>query len=129
MNLNMGLSDLHSNWCLLLGDCSIRVLTDCSIRVSRSCITRMHTSNYKPTSKATVEREARSAQWGTSPMPSQRSMIESMIKPVGDQLWQRGTNCGGVSWTSCSAVSSPGGPSMVAATGPGGPILGGAVVA
>ena len=55
-------------------------------------------------------------------------MIESMIKPVGDHLWQRGTNCGGVSfrgWTSCSAASSPGGPSMVAATGPGGPILGG----
>ena len=32
-----------------------------------------------------------------SPMPSQRSMIESMIKPVGDRFWQRGTNCGGVS--------------------------------
>ena len=55
-----------------------------------------------------------------------------MIKPVGDHLWQRGTNCGGVSCpggTSCSAASSPGGPSMVAATGPGGPILGGPVVA
>ena len=56
-----------------------------------------------------------------SPTPSQRSlsMIESMIKPVGDHLWQRGTNCGGVSCpggTSCSAASSPGGPSMVAAT-------------
>ena len=64
--------------------------------------------------------------------PSQRSMIESTIKPVGDHLWQRGTNCGGVSCpggTSCSAASSPGGPSMVAATGPGGPILGGPVVA
>ena len=24
-------------------------------------------------------------------------MIESMTKPVGDHLWQRGTNCGGVS--------------------------------
>ena len=59
-------------------------------------------------------------------------MIESMIKPVGDHLWQRGTNCGGVSCpggTSYSAASSPGGPSMVAATGPGGPILGGPIVA
>ena len=67
-----------------------------------------------------------------SPTTSQRSMIESMIKPVGDHLWQRGTNCGGVSCpggTSCSVASIRGGPSMVAATGPGGPILGGPVVA
>ena len=63
-------------------------------------------------------------------------MIESIIKPVGDHLSQRGTNCGGVSClggggggTSCSAASSPGGPSMVAATGLGGPILGEPVVA
>ena len=59
-------------------------------------------------------------------------MIESMIKPVGDHLLQRGTNCGGVSCpgeTSCSAASIPGGPSLVAATGPGGQILGGPVVA
>ena len=65
--------------------------------------------------------------------PSQRSMIESMIKPMGAHLWQRGTNCGSVSCpgggASCSAASSPGGPSMVAATGPRGPILGGPVVA
>ena len=57
---------------------------------------------------------------------SKISMIESMIKPVGDHLWQRGTNCGGVSClggTSCSAASSPGGPSMVAATGLGGPVV------
>ena len=33
--------------------------------VSRSCITRTHTSNYKATSEAAVEREARLAQWGT----------------------------------------------------------------
>ena len=55
-------------------------------------------------------------------------MIESMIKPVGDHLWQRGTNCGGVSCpggTSCSAASSPGGPSMAAATGSGGTDSGG----
>ena len=46
----------------MLGDCSIRVFTDCSIRVSRT-----HTQyNYRATrSKATVEREAKSAQWGT----------------------------------------------------------------
>ena len=59
-------------------------------------------------------------------------MIESIIKPVGDHLWQRGTNRGGVSCpggTGCSTTSSPGGPSMVAATGPGEPILGGPVVA
>ena len=46
----------------------------------------------------------------------------------GDQLWRRKLSGG----TSCSATSSPGtsgGPSMVAATGPGGPILGGPVVA
>ena len=56
-----------------------------------------------------------------SPMPSQRSMIESMIKPVGtegDQLWH--VRCPGR--TSCSAASSPEGPSMVAATSPGGPV-------
>ena len=81
-----------------------------------------------------MEREARVGTVGhfvPSPMPSQRSMIESIIKPVGDHLWQRGTSCGGVSCpggTSCSATSSLGGPSMVAATGPGGPILGGLVV-
>ena len=43
-----------------------------------------------------------------SPTTSQKSMIESMIKPVGDNLWQRGANCGGVSCpggTSCSAAS------------------------
>ena len=117
----------------MLGDCSIRVLTDCSIRVPRSCITRTHTiiRNYKATSKATVEREARVSTVGhfvPSPMPSQRSMIESIIKPVGDHLWQRGTNCGGVSCPGGTSCSSLGGPSMVAATGPGGPILGGPVV-
>ena len=56
----------------------------------------------------------------------QRSMIESVIKPVGDLIWQRGTNCGGVSFpggTCCSAAGGPGGPSMVAATGPGGPVV------
>ena len=63
-------------------------------------------------------------------------MIDSMIKPVGDHLWQRGTNCGGVSCPGgqvavLQAVLQvvPGEPSMVAATGPWGPILGGPVVA
>ena len=43
---------------------------------------------------------------------SQQSMIKSMIKLVGDHLWQRGTNCGSLSCPgggeSCSAANSLG---------------------
>ena len=81
----------------MLGDCSIRVLTDCSIRVSRSFITRTHTSNA--TSKATVERDTRSAQWGTLCLALyafskiyDRVYDKASGGPLmaeGDQLWRR----------------------------------------
>ena len=116
----------------------------CTIRVWYKIriwyIEHAYYSNYKamhaPRPEAVVEREARSAQWGTLCLALRllkdlydrvydKASGGPLIVAEGDQLWRRKLSGG----TSCSAVSSPGGPSMVAATGPGEPILGGPVVA
>ena len=84
-----------------------------------------------------MEQEARLAKWGTLCLAlyaftkiynrvydearDETSGGPLMAEAVGDHLWQKGTNCDG--------VSCPGGTSCIAARSPGGPILGGPVVA